>query len=59
MLEYVVPKKTSLRHRIPAGDQGFVDFVAYLLQIHPENRPTASEALKHPWLTYPYGPILT
>lgn len=58
-LEYLVPKKTSLRHRLPTGDQGFVDFVGYLLQVHPENRPSASEALKHPWLTYPYEPILT
>ncbi|KAH7434993.1 hypothetical protein KP509_06G044100 [Ceratopteris richardii] len=53
-LEYLLPKKTSLRHRLPAGDQGFVDFVGYLLQVNPENRPSASEALKHPWLTQPY-----
>lgn len=56
-LEYIVPKKTSLRHRLPMGDQGFVDFVGYLLQVNAENRPSASEALKHPWLSYPYEPI--
>lgn len=56
-LEYLVPKRSSLSHRLPTGDQGFVDFVGYLLQINPENRPSASEALKHPWLTYPYEPV--
>lgn len=39
------------------GDQGFIDFVAYLLEINPKRRPTASEALKHQWLSYPYEPI--
>ncbi|GAB2293218.1 hypothetical protein Dimus_027426 [Dionaea muscipula] len=56
-LEYLIPKKTSLRHRLPMGDQGFVDFVAYLLEVNPRKRPSASEALKHPWLSYPYEPI--
>ncbi|KAG1358795.1 putative Serine/threonine-protein kinase AFC2 [Cocos nucifera] len=56
-LEYLFPKRTSLRHRLPMGDQGFIDFVAHLLEINPEKRPTASEALKHPWLSYPYEPI--
>ncbi|XXG40821.1 hypothetical protein AAC387_Pa01g1443 [Persea americana] len=56
-LEYLIPKQTSLRHRLPMGDQGFIDFVAYLLEINPKRRPTASEALKHQWLSYPYGPI--
>ncbi|KDP30866.1 hypothetical protein JCGZ_15560 [Jatropha curcas] len=56
-LEYLIPKKTSLRHRLPMGDQGFIDFVAYLLEINPKKRPSASEALKHPWLSYPYEPI--
>ncbi|MCL7024596.1 hypothetical protein MKW94_026727 [Papaver nudicaule] len=56
-LEYLIPKKSSLRHRLPMGDQGFVDFVAHLLEVNPKKRPTASEALKHPWLSYPYEPI--
>ncbi|GMH16096.1 hypothetical protein Nepgr_017937 [Nepenthes gracilis] len=56
-LEYLIPKKTSLRHRLPMGDQGFIDFAAYLLEINPRKRPSASEALKHPWLSYPYEPI--
>ncbi|KAL3512464.1 hypothetical protein ACH5RR_025181 [Cinchona calisaya] len=56
-LEYLIPKKTSLRHRLPMGDQGFIDFVDHLLEINPKKRPSASEALKHPWLSYPYEPI--
>jgi len=39
------------------GDQGFIDFVAHLLEVNPKKRPSASEALKHPWLSYPYEPI--
>ncbi|KAM7278947.1 hypothetical protein ACFE04_006081 [Oxalis oulophora] len=56
-LEYLIPKKTSLRHRLPMGDQGFIDFVGQLLEVNPKKRPSASEALKHPWLSYPYEPI--
>ncbi|XP_051136442.1 uncharacterized protein LOC127255105 isoform X2 [Andrographis paniculata] len=56
-LEYLIPKKSSLRHRLPMGDQGFIDFVAHLLEVNPSKRPSASEALKHPWLQYPYEPI--
>ncbi|URD82557.1 Protein tyrosine kinase [Musa troglodytarum] len=56
-LEYLIPKKTSLSHRLPMGDQGFIDFVAYILETNPKKRPSASEALKHPWLSYPYEPI--
>ncbi|KAK5839632.1 uncharacterized protein LOC108476012 [Gossypium arboreum] len=56
-LEYLIPKKTSLRHRLPMGDQGFIDFVAHLLEVNPKKRPSAAEALKHPWLSYPYEPI--
>ncbi|XP_002974177.2 uncharacterized protein LOC9657096 [Selaginella moellendorffii] len=56
-MEYLIPKKTTLAHRLPMGDQGFLEFVAFLLQINPKNRPSAAEALKHPWLSYPYEPI--
>lgn len=30
----------------------FVDFVRSLLTVDPEKRPTAEEALKHPWMEY-------
>lgn len=56
-LEYLIPKKSSLRHRLPMGDQGFIDFVNHLLEVNPKKRPSAADALKHPWLSYPYEPI--
>ncbi|XP_019175493.1 PREDICTED: uncharacterized protein LOC109170786 [Ipomoea nil] len=56
-LEYLIPKKTSLRHRLPVGDQCFIDFLSHLLEINPKKRPSATEALNHPWLSYPYEPI--
>lgn len=56
-LEYILPKKTSLSHRLTSADPGFVEFVGYLLQINPLYRPTAKEAKEHPWLSYPYEPI--
>ncbi|KAL6508571.1 hypothetical protein OROGR_023282 [Orobanche gracilis] len=56
-LEYLIPKKSCLRHRLPMGDQGFIDFVGHLLETNPTKRPSASEALAHPWLQYPYEPI--
>lgn len=56
-LECLIPKKTSLRHRLPMGDEGFINFVSYLLQVDPDKRPTASEALQHDWLKQQYDPI--
>ena len=49
------PKACRLAHRLGAPDgvppdPGFVDLVATLLAVDPEVRPTALEALKHPWL---------
>ncbi|KAH0914603.1 hypothetical protein HID58_029049 [Brassica napus] len=56
-LEYLIPKRTSLKHRLPMGDQGFTDFVGHLLEINPIKHLSASEALKHPWLSYLYEPM--
>jgi len=47
----IVPKRTSLRMRMHCDDPLFIDFVTQLLQLRPQDRPTASEALRHPWLT--------
>lgn len=44
------PKKTSLSHRVPTEDAEAIDFISCLLQIDPGKRPTALEALDHPWL---------
>jgi serine/threonine protein kinase len=54
--ELLMPKHTSLRHRVPAADDGFLDFLSYLLTPDPSARPSATEALLHPWLSHPYPP---
>eukprot|EP00736_Rhodelphis_marinus_P012857 Rmarinus@m.26310 len=48
---YILPKKSTLRKRLHTDDEKFVDFVAKLLELDPAKRPTAAEALQHPWLT--------
>jgi dual specificity tyrosine-phosphorylation-regulated kinase 2/3/4 len=53
--EALEPQPTSLRRRVPQGDGGFLDFLAYLLTPDPRLRPTAEEALRHPWLRFPYA----
>ncbi|GIQ79532.1 hypothetical protein KIPB_000186 [Kipferlia bialata] len=45
------PKRTSLRARTGVTDPDFLDFVASLLSVDPAKRPSAAEALKHPFLT--------
>ncbi|GFR50340.1 hypothetical protein Agub_g12549 [Astrephomene gubernaculifera] len=52
--EMLLPKRTSLRHRMPDADEGLLEFVSYLLTVDPRKRPTAAEALKHPWLLQDY-----
>lgn len=57
-IQLLVPKKSSLAHRLRTDDLFFLDFVRNLLNIDPARRPTASEAMKHPWFTkvsYPDG----
>jgi len=49
---YLKPKRTSLKARLKCEDPMFVDFVAHLLTLRPDKRPTASQALKHPFLQY-------
>ena len=53
----LVPKKSSLKARLKSEDQEFVSFIESLLQLDKEKRPTASEAMKHPWFSkkYPDG----
>lgn len=57
-LHLLVPKRTSLRQRMRTDSEEFLDFLEQLLQLDPEKRPTASEALQHAWITtckYPDG----
>jgi serine/threonine protein kinase len=50
-IHILVAKKTTLKKRLKCDDQHFVDFVRWLLEVDPLKRPTAKEALTHPWLT--------
>ncbi|CAO2817061.1 unnamed protein product [Amaranthus hypochondriacus] len=54
-MEYIIPEQSSLEHHLPVSDAGFMDFLRYLLQINPRGRPTAKEALEHPWLSFSYS----
>ncbi|GMP69420.1 hypothetical protein CsSME_00028691 [Camellia sinensis var. sinensis] len=55
-LEYIIPEEASLEHHLQVSAIGFIDFVRDLLEINPQRRPTAREALKHPWLSHQYDP---
>ena len=50
-IHILVPKRTSLRKRLKTNDEYFFSFVKSLLEIDPNLRLTAAEALKHPFLT--------
>lgn len=49
-LFYLLPKRTNLKNRLHTEDKYFVDFIRCLLRLNPEERPTAAEALEHPFL---------
>ncbi|XP_042491529.1 dual specificity protein kinase CLK1 [Macadamia integrifolia] len=53
-LEYIIPEESSLEHHLQVSDVGFIEFISYLLEINPQRRPTAKEALQHPWLSCTY-----
>ncbi|KAJ9539874.1 hypothetical protein OSB04_026380 [Centaurea solstitialis] len=53
-LEYILPQEISLEEHTQVSDTLFIDFVRELLEINPRRRPTAREALQHPWLSFPY-----
>jgi serine/threonine protein kinase len=48
------PKKSSLEKRLRSTDAGFVSFVSALLSLDPAVRPSAREALNHPWFQQEY-----
>lgn len=57
-IQILLPKKTSLKHRLAnCDDQAFVDFIRQLLELDPDKRPTAKEAMEHPWLTKSKYPV--
>ncbi|KAK6929479.1 Protein kinase domain [Dillenia turbinata] len=53
-VEYIIPEESSLDRHLRVSDSGFIEFVHDLLEMNPVRRPSASEALEHPWLSYPY-----
>lgn len=57
-LHLLVPKKSSLRQRMRTDDEDFLNFMETVLQLDPTKRPSATEALQHPFLApgkYPDG----
>ena len=50
LVQLLVPKKTSLYQRMRIDDANFLDFLAQLLQIDPDLRISADQALQHPWI---------
>lgn len=57
-LHLLVPKRTCLRQRMRTDSEEFLDFLTQLLQLDPAQRPTAAQAMEHPWLSkcrYPDG----
>ncbi|KAK4277824.1 hypothetical protein QN277_015759 [Acacia crassicarpa] len=53
-VEYIIPEESSLEQHLEVTDTLFIDFVRYLLSINPKTRPTATQALRHPWLSHIY-----
>jgi serine/threonine protein kinase len=57
-LELLKPNKAGIQVRAPGGDEAFYDFVRRLLSVDPAQRPTAAEALAHPWLQHKYDGVV-
>ena len=53
-MHVIVPKRTLLKNRLHCEDEHFIEFLRYLLKIDPNERPTADEALNHPWFNVKY-----
>jgi serine/threonine protein kinase len=53
-VEYLYPKKSSLRRRLKTDDALFLDFMTRLLKVNARERPTAEEALEHPFLKFDF-----
>ncbi|XP_073042314.1 uncharacterized protein [Primulina eburnea] len=53
-VEYIFPVESSLEDHLQIPDPALIDFLKFLLQINPKRRPTAREALEHPWFSHAY-----
>jgi len=50
--DLLLPKITNLKSRLKdVDDDQFINFVTKMLEIDPEKRMSAKEALAHPWIT--------
>lgn len=54
LFQQLLPKRTTLQARVPTPDRGMLHFIRHLLVLDPARRPTAEQALRHPWLQYRY-----
>ena len=45
-----IPSSRIMREAVPCEDLEFLDFISKCLEVDPESRFTASEAMKHPWI---------
>ena len=52
--DVLLPKRMPFVGRFPGADTLFLDFLLTLLAPDPEWRPTAMQALEHPWLSHAY-----
>jgi serine/threonine protein kinase len=50
-MHILVPKRTQLKKRLKCNDENFFDFIKSLLEIDPNLRLSAKDALNHPWIT--------
>ena len=48
---FIPIEQMSLEERIGCDDKLFTSFLRALLSIDPNERPTAEQALMHPWFT--------
>ena len=45
-----IPNTRTLKEAVPCEDHDFIDFCMKCLEIDPETRFSASEAMEHPWI---------
>ncbi len=50
-MHILIPKRTTLKKRLKSTDIQFYNFVKTLLEIDPNHRISAKDALNHPWIT--------
>ncbi len=49
-IQILIPKRTTLKHRLKVDDANFIDFIKCLLELDPEKRLSSKDAMNHPWI---------